>query len=155
MDLVPDCRTADIPGDSHPNLWHAGLMRFWRDIIADRYSAGLLGVLLTLAFVIQVMVAGWANAAMLAPDPTEIICTSSPNGVHQPAGPSQKHDCPCSLLCGAGVHLQTVLSPSDGTGAPVRFAEPVVISADTDTGMRPAPADERYHARAPPISLMT
>ena len=131
-------------------------MRLWREIIADRYSGGLLGILLTLSFAIQMMAAGFANAAMLAPDPAEIICTSSPDGLHQPAGPlAPKHDCPCSLLCSAGVHLQTAMAPSEGPGLAVRFAEHRPVVAAAQTAMRPLPVDRQYHARAPPLAPMT
>lgn len=125
-------------------------MTFWRRIIADRQSGGLLGVLLALSFAIQTLVTGWSSAAMAVPDPLSIVC-SAEHGRHRPADDHQHQECPCSRLCHAGVHAQSVLAPSDDTSLPIRFSiavetrpdDAVILSASTDV--------RRYDAQGPPV----
>ena len=125
-------------------------MTFWRRIIADRQSGSLLGVLMALSFAIQTLVTGWSSAAMAAPDPLSIVC-SAEHGPHRPADYHQHQECPCSRLCHAGVHAQSVLAPSDETSLPIRFLiavekrpnDAVILSASTDV--------RRYDAQGPPV----
>ena len=130
-------------------------MRFWREIIADRYSGGVLGLLLALSFVVQVTATGWAAAAMVAPDPLAIICTASPDGVHAPATPdTARHDCPCSQLCGAGVHPQALISPSDAGGLLLQFADRIDRVVDPAVAPAATVVVGPYQARAPPVFLV-
>ena len=123
-------------------------MSFWRTITADRYSGGVIAVLLLLTLVLQVVLAGPADAAMAGP--TEIICTAHADDTHSPADPEHRQECPCSLLCQAGISVPAGLAPSEGFGLPIRFAERVASVREIDG----APADillvRHRHARAPP-----
>ena len=123
-------------------------MGFWRTITADRYSGGVIAVLLLLTLVLQVVLAGPAAAAMAGP--TEIICTAHVDDAHRPADPEHRQECPCSLLCQAGISVPAGLAPSEGFGLPIRFAERVASVREIDG----APADillvRHRHARAPP-----
>lgn len=125
-------------------------MRFWREVTADRYSGGLLGVLLALSFAFQTLLAGWAAAAMVAPDTLGVICSSSPDGPAHPDGPGDRHECPCSRLCGAGIQAQGALAPPDGSTLPIRFTDRIEFAVARSHAPFEGPVVRRYHARAPP-----
>ena len=124
-------------------------MTFWRRIIADRQSGGLLGVLLALSFAIQTLLTGWSSAAMAAPDPLSVICTSE-LGAHRPADRHQHQDCPCSKLCHAGVQMQPMLAPADVHGLPIRFSVSVDRSTDVAVIRSASTEVRRYDAQGPP-----
>ncbi|MET0357948.1 MAG: hypothetical protein ABW055_00795 [Pararhizobium sp.] len=125
-------------------------MTFWRRIIADRQSGGLLGVLLALSFAIQTLVTGWSSAAMAAPDPLSVLCAAD-HGAHRPADDQGHRDCPCSTLCHAGVQAQTAMAPSDDAGLPIRFS--VAVETRADEAVVPSAATDvrRYDAQGPPV----
>lgn len=144
-DLCTRCRD-----DRRQELWHSTVMTFWRRIIADRQSGALLGILLALSFAIQTLVTGWSSAAMAAPDPLSVLCAAE-HGAHRPADGHQHQECPCSKLCHAGVHAQTVLAPSDDTGLPIRFSVAVEIRADDAVILSASTDVRRYDAQGPPV----
>jgi hypothetical protein len=125
-------------------------MRFWREITNDRFSGGVLCALLVLSFAFQIAVSGRAAAAMIAPDPTTILCSASIDGTHRPAEGERSNPCPCSELCAAGLHFQAGLAPADATGIPIRFAARIEITVDHSAALAARPIDRRYEARGPP-----
>jgi len=129
-------------------------MDFWRDIVRDKWSGGVVYVVLIVTLLAQAALVGSTAAAMAGPDPLSIICTASADGVHGPTDPVHRKDCPCSQLCGAGVHLQTALAPGDGVGLPIRFAARIERIADRSVSMPAGPVVRPYHATGPPPSLV-
>ena len=125
-------------------------MNFWRRVIADRHSGRLLGLLLALSFAIQTLVTGFATAAMAAPDPSAVIC-STVDGVHRPGETGRDHDCPCRMLCFAGLHAQSVLAPGDGPGLPIRLIGRLDPQPHAVPVVQAAHLPGVYHARAPPV----
>ena len=122
-------------------------MRFWRAIAGDRYSGGVIGALLLLSLALQVMLAGPAAAAIA---PHADICTAAANGSHSP---EHRQECPCSLLCQAGVQALATLTPADLSGIPIRFAEHVAPIRDSAGIADRILVSRHRHARAPPASL--
>ncbi|KQR71649.1 hypothetical protein ASG25_08645 [Rhizobium sp. Leaf384] len=123
-------------------------MTFLRRIIEDRQTGGLFGVLLALSFAIQTLIVGWSSAAMAAPDPLSVLCVSE-QGAHRPAD-GHHQDCPCSTLCHAGVHVQSLLAPVDDTGLPIRFSVFIDEPVDVATPLSAIVDVRRYDAQGPP-----
>jgi hypothetical protein len=125
-------------------------MRFWRELVGDRYSGGVIAALLLLTFAFQVMGAGPA-AAMQAGALHSDICTAASENPESPRAPEHRRECPCSLLCHAGLQALAVLPPSGTAGIPIRFAEPVAEALPSASLGDPADTAQHRQARAPPL----
>jgi len=74
-------------------------MRFFRQIIADMTSGGLLAAVIAVMLLLQGAVGGYAQAAMVSDDPG-IICSShgAETGSHKQTDGSERRDC-CLTAC--------------------------------------------------------
>jgi hypothetical protein len=74
-------------------------MRFFRQIIADMTSGGLLAAVIAVMLLLQGAVSGYAQAAMVADDPG-VICSShgAETGSHKQTDGSDRRDC-CLTAC--------------------------------------------------------
>ncbi|KAB0677358.1 hypothetical protein [Aureimonas leprariae] len=126
-------------------------MRIWREIAGDRWSGGVLRLLLAVAFVFQAGLAGRAAAAMVAPDPLTVICSTLPDGAHRPAEPGHRHDCPCAELCAAGLHMPALAALPETNGIPIRFAARIEIAVDHSAPSPFRPVAVQHPVRGPPV----
>lgn len=81
-------------------------MKTMRLILRDRGPAGTIAALITYLLLIQAVLAGLAQGAMVAPprDPAFVICTSHGPVTIDPAGSETSpanaaFHCPCATLC--------------------------------------------------------
>lgn len=125
-------------------------MRFWRELAGDRYSGGVIAALLLLTFAVQVMWSGPA-AAMQAGALHGDICTASSDDSQSPRAPEQRGECPCSLLCHAGLQVVAVLPPSGTAGIAIRFAGPAVEAPPAASVGDSVDIAQHRQARAPPL----
>lgn len=74
-------------------------MRFFRQIIADMTSGGLLAAVIAVMLLLQGAVSGYAQAAMVADDPG-VICSShgAETGSHKQTDGGERRDC-CLTAC--------------------------------------------------------
>lgn len=97
-------------------------MRFFRQIIADMTSGGLLAAVIAVMLLLQGAVAGYTQAAMVADDPG-VICSlhGAETGSHKQTDGSERRDC-CLTACRIAAAFTAMLpakSPVPLFSAPV------------------------------------
>ena len=84
-------------------------MRFFRQIIADMTSAGLLAAVIAVTMLLQGAITGYAQAAMVADDPGVICSSHGPEtGSHKQTDGSERRDC-CLTACRLAASLAVAL----------------------------------------------
>lgn len=99
-------------------------MRFFRQIIADMTSGGLLAAVIAVTMLLQGAIGGYAQAAMVADDPG-VICSShgAETGSHKQTDGSDRRDC-CLTACRIAASLAVALPVK----SPVVVARVPVVS---------------------------
>ena len=90
-------------------------MRFFRQIIADMTSGGLLAAVIAVTMLLQGAISGYAQAAMVADDPG-VICSShgAETGSHKQTDGSERRDC-CLTACRIAAALTMALPAKSPT----------------------------------------
>ncbi|PYE89938.1 DUF2946 family protein [Phyllobacterium leguminum] len=134
-------------------------MRFTRQLLKDRLSAGAIALLMAYLLVLQSLLGIMAQSAMAtsALGPLHVICTSTGAEAADPGGqgglPQKAPECPCASLCQlASGATPAILNSNPDLPVIVRSYAVKIGPVLPDAG-RHLPRGLIGQPRAPPVSL--